>query len=131
MLTLTKFLRTTGPLSARMLQYTAVTMLGSYMALLVYFSLRPSVPGESGISDKVLHFIVYGGLAALWAAAMPRARLISVMVGVSLVGVGLEIAQGMFGENRSASVLDQIANMAGALCMLLVWAEVRKRLLKN
>ncbi len=84
-------------------------------AVIAHLSLAP--PGEVSappISDKLLHFIAYGGLGGLAAAAAPMGRRLLAWGGATVYGAGLEIAQGLGAAGREASVLDAAANAAGA-----------------
>ena len=99
----------------------AFIALGLYLLLLAYFSLMPTVPSSAEISDKILHFIAYGGLTALTAAAWPRLGLFRLLLFVSAIGALLELAQGLLGIGRTASFGDQLANMGGAALALLIW----------
>gem|GEM_PF-3564739 len=92
-----------------------------YLILLTYLSLVPVVPGEPDVSDKLLHFIAYGGLTGLAAAAWPRLKIIYLFFGVSFVGALLEFGQGVLNIGRMASFADQIANMSGAALALAIW----------
>lgn len=81
----------------------------------------PTVPSPAEMSDKILHFIAYGGLTALAAAAWPRLGLFWLLLCASAVGALLELAQGCLGIGRTASFGDQLANMGGAALALLIW----------
>ena len=81
----------------------------------------PTVPSPAEVSDKILHFIAYGGLTALAAAAWPRLALLWLLLGVSAVGALLELMQGLLSIGRTASFGDQLANMSGAALALLIW----------
>ena len=116
------FSRPTAHPRAQFFKRAAIAGLGLYLLLLAYLSLVPVVPGAQEVSDKVLHFIAYGGLTGLLAAALPRASLMSIFIGVSLVGALLEVSQGLLNLGRMASFADQLANMGGALVALLIWA---------
>ncbi len=98
-----------------------VGLLLAYCVLLAYLSLVRTVPGAPEVSDKVMHFLAYGGLAGLMGLAFPKAGLWRIFLIASLVGVGLEVAQGTAGTGRMASPADQIANMSGAALAVLCW----------
>ena len=67
------------------------------------------------VSDKVLHFSAYFGLAAI-AGFVIRARVptIAAVTGLILMGLVLEIVQGFVGRDMSG--LDALANTVGAVC---------------
>ena len=113
--------RPTAHPQARRWRRFAFIALGLYLLLLAYFSLVPAVPSPAGVSDKILHFIAYGGLTALAAAAWPRLGLFWLFLSASTVGALLELAQGFFDIGRTAAFGDQLANMSGAALALLIW----------
>ena len=115
------FTRPTAHPRARTWRWLAFIALGIYLLLLIYFSLMPTVPSPAEVSDKILHFIAYGGLTALAAAAWPRLALLWLLLGVSAVGALLELMQGLLSIGRTASFGDQLANMSGAALALLIW----------
>lgn len=115
------FTRPTAAPRAKLFRIAAMAGLVGYTVLLAYLSLVPVVPSASEVSDKILHFVAYGGLTALTAAALPKVRLTSLFISLSLVGLALEIAQGIMDKGRMASFGDQIANMGGILLALLIW----------
>ena len=119
------FTRPTSRPRALILKRLAQFALAFYLILLVYMSLVPTVPGVEGVSDKLLHFIAYGALTALAAAAWPRVRLITLFIAVSIVGVILELGQGLLDIGRMASAADQLANMCGVALALAVWVAVK------
>lgn len=87
-------------------------------AAILWFSLKP-MPGQSTSHiDKLEHFTAYAGLTLLGFLALGRssARLVAIVL---LFGVGVEIAQALMPTGRTGSVLDALANTAGAS---LVWA---------
>lgn len=84
-------------------------------------SLVPVIPGGTEIPDKTLHFLAYGGLTALVAAAWPRTGLLKLFILLSAAGALLEFGQGALNLGRMASFGDQIANMSGVAAALLVW----------
>ncbi len=84
------------------------------------------------MSDKTMHFLAYFILALL-ATIMFRAgwRAVFAVVGLIAMGGALEIIQGLVG--RDADLLDELANIRGALLGALIgWlilAVVARRLL--
>ncbi len=71
--------------------------------------------------DKVEHFLAYFILAtsAVQVFASRRA-LWTVAVGLVLMGVGIEWAQGTFTDNRVADPMDALANTGGVVAGMLV-----------
>jgi VanZ family protein len=79
-------------------------------------SLWPGVPEvASGVSDKLLHFVAYAGLAFLFAGTVPRRHWGRVIVGLLLLGGGIELAQEFLTPTRTGEWLDMAANTAGVL----------------
>jgi VanZ family protein len=90
------------------------------IALLVVVSLLPApdLPQPPG-SDKLHHFLAYGLLAA-WAVQL-YARwpsLLGAALGLVLLGIGLEHAQGALTDTRMADGRDALANTLGAIAGL-------------
>lgn len=85
-------------------------------ASLVPLSGLPQVPEGT---DKVEHFIAYAALAAgavqLFAR---RLSLLSACIGLALLGIALEYAQGRMGLGRAMDVRDALANTLGVLAGL-------------
>jgi VanZ family protein len=88
---------------------------GWLIALLIAVgSLVPSVPElATDVSDKVLHFSAYAGLAFLFAGTVPRNHWGRVAVGLLLLGGGIELAQEYLTESRSGEWADMAANTLG------------------
>jgi VanZ family protein len=93
-------------------------------AVIVVVSLIPlEVPGPSG-SDKVLHLLVHAVMSAGGLAfCATRGGLVRVALVCILIGVGIELAQGLV-PHRNMSLADAVANTAGAVLGLAValWA---------
>lgn len=91
------------------------------VALLAYFSLIPSDSIGISASDKIMHFVAYGLIAGAAAAAFPKTKLLRVFLFAAGLGALLEGAQHIAGTGRTASIVDQIANMGGAALAIVVW----------
>lgn len=87
----------------------------------------PQIPELPSNSDKAEHFLTYVCLAfgavQLFAT---RKALACAGLGLVLLGVGIEIAQGLFTVDRSADPFDALANTLGVLAGLL-WVRTRAR----
>jgi len=94
--------------------------LAASMTVAIY-SLVPSSSVGVETSDKIMHFIAYGGLAGLLLLARPVLSLWRVFLMISAIGIALEIAQGLAPTGRTASIFDQIANSCGAALAIMVW----------
>ena len=80
----------------------------------------PEVPGEP--NDKVEHVIAFATLAALGSFAYPRARLWSLLAGLSLFGALIEAVQAIPVLQRDSDVWDWVADTAAvAVVLLFVW----------
>ena len=78
-------------------------------------------------NDKLLHFGAYFGLAFLMATRLWTLRevtwraTLAIGVLVALTGVVDELTQLLPGINRRCEFFDWVADLAGAVCGLLVW----------
>ena len=104
------------------------------IAVVVVASLLPApeLPDAPG-SDKLHHFLAYFALAA--AAVQLYARWTSLLgagLGLVLLGVGLEHAQGALTETRMADYRDALANALGVVAglgtRLAPWRDALLRL---
>lgn len=77
--------------------------------------------------DKVQHFIAYGVLTGLVGLGWPKIRPFFLVFGAFFFGIGIEIAQGLGGYGRTASVLDALANLTGAAAAGLFFFILRKK----
>ncbi|MCZ2859924.1 VanZ family protein [Blastococcus sp. VKM Ac-2987] len=97
----------------------AVFALAVLASLVVLFAPGSDVPSAPPGVDKLVHLLVFAGLAVTgrWAG-IPRTPL---AVGLVLYAVGSELVQGLTPLARSASVADGAADLAGVAVGLLVW----------
>jgi VanZ family protein len=86
-------------------------------------SLWPTLP-EVGVevSDKTLHFGAYASLAFVFAGVVERRHWGRVIVGLLLLGAGIELAQAFLSPTRTGEWLDMAANAAGVLAGMLTAA---------
>lgn len=105
----------------------AAVLFVALLALVVWGSLKRLEPSAAGHLDKVQHFAAYATLTALGFAAAGR-RSWPLLAGVAALGAGVEVLQALLPTGRTGSVLDALANTAGALAAWMVWtAGVRLR----
>jgi len=110
----------------------------AYMAMLYWFSSWTDVPAApGGLSDKDLHFLLYGGLAIVSVRALARGqwRLISFFVAIGATAIAS--AYGVFDEfhqtwvpGRTFEIADMIVDTLGALvasAALWAWSIIRAR----
>ena len=90
-------------------------------------------------SDKVVHFIMYGGLTGTFcfdyyrrvAAPCKLWLLIVALVVAIIVGIVMELLQAHMGIGRSGDFVDVIANSLGALIGIVVGNRLFTRLFIN
>jgi len=101
-----------------------------YAALIMVLSLlpAPAIP-SSGLAhtDKLLHFVLYGGLAGLlcWTLALTlhnRRRLLFAVVIAVAYGSVMELAQLLLTSSRFFSWADIVANSLGAIFFVGIYA---------
>lgn len=99
----------------------------AWAALLFLLSSRPSLPApDVPHLDKAAHFAAYAVMGLLLAFATDRSRWplwIAVALGAAY-GAADEVHQ-MFVPGRSPSVLDWVADAAGTLAAVLLYARWR------
>lgn len=109
----------------------------SFVLFVVFVCLLPGdkLPGTP-FGDKLNHFIAHFAMAAWFAGLMPRRRWWKIFVGLLLLGVGIEVAQGLMHEGREADARDVVANSIGATAGLIAawlglarWPELASWLL--
>jgi len=90
------------------------------IAIVVVLSLAPSVPmPDVPDGDKLGHFLAYFALAA--SAVQLYARwpaLLGAGIGLVLLGIGLEYAQGALTDTRMQDPADALANTLGVIAGL-------------
>ncbi len=99
---------------------TWLTLGWAWAAAIVWLSLTPSPPTlDFEHSDKLGHFLAYGGLTFWFCQLYPRARTRACYAaGFIALGVGMEFLQDMT-DYRTFEVLDMAANTIG---VFLGWA---------
>lgn len=108
---------------SRALKYfSAWRVIGWLLVLLViYLSLTPNPPQADvrGI-DKLNHLIAYLTLSVWFAELYTGARRYRIAAGLVLLGIALEVAQGMTVE-RTMDARDALANTLGVGIGLLIY----------
>lgn len=89
--------------------------------MVLILSLEPSQGPGLPYVDKVMHFLAYGLIAGLIFLGWPSLKLWRVVLIATIFGICVEMAQGMTNLGRTPSILDAVANFAGALtsCFIL------------
>jgi VanZ family protein len=85
---------------------------------------------QANVSDKTEHFVAYLLLSLWFAGIYPRARYWIIAIGLCVLGVLIEFAQGAMQLGRHADAMDVVANSSGivaglALCWIGLggWAQ--------
>ena len=90
------------------------------VALVLALSLL-SVPVPASMefwsADKLVHGGMYGSLMLSFGRGYQRARWLSIALALGALGLGIEGLQSLT-PDRSASLLDEIANLSGISIML-------------
>ncbi|MET0534766.1 MAG: VanZ family protein [Steroidobacter sp.] len=71
-------------------------------------------------SDKTEHFLAYLLLSLWFAGIYPKARYWIIAIGLCILGVLIEFAQGTMHLGRHADPMDVVANSTGIVAGLLV-----------
>jgi len=80
--------------------------------------------------DKVVHWIMYGGVVLLWSIALSKAKareIAFVFVASICLGVSMEILQNNVFVERSFEILDIIANIMGSISGLVLYYKIFKK----
>lgn len=107
------------------------------IALFVGTHLPPRVAkaltSDLSIWDKLVHFVAYAGLATLitlsWSTlrAIHRRELLAAAIALAVVGALDEWTQQLPGVNRTADVMDWVADILGVLCGLALALMIYRR----
>ncbi len=99
-----------------------ISFLLAYSAFILWASLRE---GGTGVSiqnfDKVLHFSIYGLLAAIACWVWPKMDGWKIWLGVAACGGLMEVCQGYFTQGRVPSLADALANAIGAAIAIMLY----------
>jgi hypothetical protein len=92
------------------------------VSLVVLFAPAGDVPAAPPGVDKVVHAVLFLALAVTgrWAGLRPAVLLPA----LALYAAGSEVLQGMAAIGRTTSVADWIADVAGLLAGLALWARL-------
>jgi VanZ family protein len=93
------------------------------VAVVIVASLVPGSAGpDTGQLDKLGHFLAYAALAAWFGGIFARDRYWAIALGLTLLGIGLEVLQELVATNRTGDPNDVAANVVGLLAGLaLSW----------
>lgn len=107
----------------RPLQYFPLwTFVGAgALALLLYLCLEPAGQGSVFlIPDKLSHVLGFFALTVWFAALVERRLYLTVGLIMLVVGIVVELAQGVMALGRSAEFADVVADLIGVMFGLLI-----------
>lgn len=82
-------------------------------------ALRPGPSGGPGLNDKLLHFLAFYVLFLSAACAAPRLHPVWIAAALLACGAAIEIMQMVPLIDRSASIMDLLADAAGITAALV------------
>lgn len=94
------------------------------VALAVFVCLVPmsELPQAPDVSDKTEHFLAYLLLSVWFAGIYVRSRYWAIALGLAIMGILIEFAQGAMHYGRQADAADVLANCSGiAAGLVLCW----------
>ncbi|AMN47207.1 hypothetical protein ACG33_08890 [Steroidobacter denitrificans] len=108
-----------------LLRHPRTWLVLGWLMILVVVALS-LMPGQklpaTGLNDKFQHGTAYALLALWFAGIYPRSRYWLIAIGLLLLGVGIEFAQGAMSFGREADLRDVLANGGGiAVGLGLAW----------
>lgn len=101
-----------------------------WIALVVALAmaLNPQPPQlPPAVNDKTQHFVLFAGLTVLALAAYPRARWLPLALALTGFGAMIEFLQMIPVLNRSAELMDWVADTAAVLLVLAIAFPFRRR----
>ena len=90
-------------------------------------ALLPPEPGTSFIPDKVQHAVAFGVLGLLGCFAYPKLRAYWLILGLSVFGALIELAQGTSFINRDCDPLDWLTDTIACAAVVLAVRWWRRR----
>ncbi len=95
---------------------------GLFWVAVIFALVMASLPQAAALpgnpNDKLLHILAFAVLALLAAFAYPRARLLAILVGLSLFGAMIELVQLIPALNREADWIDWATDTLAAAAVL-------------
>ncbi len=100
--------------------------------LILYGSLMPSNSMSSVAGqDKIMHLCAYGLLALLAVPTFSNLAIWKHILFISLLGIGVELAQASMAMGREGSVWDACANMVGVVLGVSFWVILSRNILRQ
>jgi len=95
---------------------------GAVVFAIVLFLVPMSRLPQVQVSDKTEHFAAYLLLSLWFAGIYPRGRYWIIAIGLCVLGVLIEFAQGAMQLGRHADAMDVVANSTGIVAgLVLCW----------
>jgi VanZ family protein len=106
---------------------TACVLFWAAAAFTFVMAVIPHPPQLPGEAYKAHHILAFATLAALGSFAYPRTSLIKLLIGLSLFGAFIEVAQAMPLVHRDSDVSDWVIDTAAVSVVLLIvrWWRAR------
>jgi hypothetical protein len=103
---------------------------GLAMALAAYLLIAPRVgpPPVIPFQDLLFHAVVFAALTGPAVLVLPRRYVGFWLAHMIALGAGIEIVQGLGNTERSGSVLDFLADLAGIFVALWLGRAIRSRI---
>jgi VanZ family protein len=102
--------------------WLSVGWLAVAMAIVVCLMPSDRLPQPPSLNDKSEHILCYLLLSCWFAGIYPRGRYWLIALGLAVMGVLIEFAQGAMHYGRQADPYDVVANCTGILIgLLLSW----------
>lgn len=105
-----------------------LVLIVSFLLISTISMISVMAPPSGNNLDKLLHLGAYGVLTFGMVFALPKRSLAVIFAVTFVYGVIIELMQGAFGEGRTASAADALANGLGALIIILFWIWLSPRL---
>lgn len=88
-------------------------------AIVVCLMPVSQLPQPPNLSDKTEHFLAYFMLSVWFAGIYARSRYWVIALGLAVMGIAIEFAQGAMGYGRQADAADVLANCSGIVVGLV------------
>lgn len=83
------------------------------------------------VNDKIVHGVAYMTITFFWLLAKPLSfmpkKSKTILLGVFVMGISIEVLQGILTKNRQADVWDIVANTVGILMSYVIFVLFLKK----
>ncbi len=124
-------------LGARTLLFLGI--LYTFIITYVFVSPKPDLPEIDFLLsiDKIGHFIIHAILSLIWLTyffvkkkgTLSALMVVSILIVCLTYGIVIEVYQQMYIASRQADMLDVIANSIGTLVGMILFMNVKKRII--